>query len=69
MADNYKVVDEFLSEDKKLKAVLKHDAAASSYEVDFYKDKKKIATESYAYHTRRYHEDAAENYVNGIKKI
>ena len=69
MADNYKIVDEFLSEDKKLKAVLKHDAGASSYEIDFYKNDTKIASESYAFHTRRYHEDAAENYVKGIKKI
>ena len=53
MADNYKVLDEFLSEDKKLKAVLKHDPIASSYEVDFYQNGTKIASESYAFHTRK----------------
>jgi hypothetical protein len=63
------VVSEYVSADKSLKAVLKHNRLSSLYEIDFYKDKKKIATESYAFHTRRYHEDAAENYVNGIKKI
>jgi hypothetical protein len=63
------VVSEYVSADKSLKAVLKHNRLSSLYEIDFYKDKKKIATESYAFHTRRYHEDAAENYVNGIKKV
>jgi hypothetical protein len=63
------VVSEYVSEDKSLKAVIKQNRLTSSYEIDFYQGKKKIATESYAYHTRRYHEDAAENYVNGIKKI
>jgi len=62
-------IDEFKSNDGKLKAVLKQDKASSSYEIDFYKDGKKIVTESYAFHTLRYHEEAAENYVNGIKKI
>ena len=28
-----------------------------------------IATESYAFHTLRFHEEAAENYVKGIKKL
>jgi len=62
-------INEFVSQDGKLKAVLKLDKVNSFYEIDFYKDDKKVATESYAYHTLRYHEDAAENYVNGIKKI
>lgn len=62
-------INEFVSQDGKLKAVLKLDKVNSLYEIDFYKDDKKVATESYAYHTRRYHEDAAENYVNGIKKF
>lgn len=63
------VVSEYVSADKSLKAVLKHNRLSSLYEIDFYKDKKKIATESYAFHTRRYHEDAAENYIKGIKKF
>lgn len=63
------VVSQFVSDDKTLKAVLKHNRLTSMYEIDFYKDRKKIATESYAFHTRGYHEDAAENYVKGIKKI
>ena len=63
------VVSEFVSDDKTLKAVVKHNRLTSSHEIDFYQNKKKIATESYAFHTRRYHEDAAENYVKGIKKI
>jgi len=67
--DPVDIVSEFVSADKTLKAVIKHNRLTSIYEIDFYKDKKKIATESYAYHTRGYHEDAAENYVNGIKKL
>ena len=63
------VVSEYVSTDKTLKAVIKQNRLTSLYEIDFYKDKKIVATESYAFHTRRYHEDAAENYVNGIKKI
>jgi hypothetical protein len=67
--DPVNIIAEFESKDKTLKAIVKHNRLTSTHEIDFYKDKKKIATESYAYHTRRYHEDAAENYVNGIKKI
>ena len=63
------VVSEFESADKSLKAVLKMNKLTSLYEIDFYKNGKFVVSESYAYHTRRYHEDAAENYVNGIKKI
>lgn len=67
--DPVDVVAEFVSKDKTLKAVVKHNRLTSMHEIDFYKDKKKVATESYAYHTRGYHLDAAENYVNGIKKL
>lgn len=67
--DPVDIVAEFVSADKSLKAVVKHNRLTSSHEIDFYKDKKKVATESYAFHTRSYHLDAAENYVNGIKKL
>ena len=68
------IVAEYVSEDGKLKSVVRvntvrQNRSSSIYEVDFYKDGSIIATESYAFHTLRYHEDAAENYVNGIKKI
>ena len=63
------VVSEFVSPDKSLKAVLRRNKMTSFYEIDFYNGKKIVATESYAFHTRKYHEDAAENYVNGIKKL
>ena len=67
--DPIDILDEFVSADKKLKAVLKQNRLTKLYEIDLYEGKKKIATESYAFHTRRYHEDAAENYVNGIKRL
>ena len=63
------IISEFESENKSLKAVLKMNKLTSLYEIDFYKNDEYVMSESYAYHTRRYHEDAAENYVNGIKKI
>jgi hypothetical protein len=69
------IVAEYVSEDGKLKAVIRNNRSTSRnrstplYEIDFYKGDNIIATESYAFHTLRYHEDAAENYVNGIKKI
>lgn len=39
------------------------------YEVDYFEDNKYLASESYAGKSLLYHEDAAENFVNGIKKI
>jgi antitoxin component YwqK of YwqJK toxin-antitoxin module len=69
------VLSEYVSEDGKLKAVIRNNRSNSRnrstplYEVDFYKNNKMIATESYAFHTLRFHEEAAENYVNGIKKL
>lgn len=65
----FEVMSEFVSKDNKLKAVVRRNKLTSIYEIDFYSNTKIIATESYAFHTLRYHEDAAENYVNGIKKL
>jgi len=65
----FETVSEFVSNDNSLKAVVRRNKSDSLYEVVFYKNKKIVATESYAFHTLRYHEDAAENYVNGIKKL
>lgn len=67
--DPFEIVSEFASLDKSLKAVVRRNKMTSIYEIDFYDGKKFVATESYAFHTRRYHEDAAENYVKGIKKL
>lgn len=65
----YEIVSEFVSQDKKLKAIIRRNKLTSIYEIDFYEGRKIVATESYAFHTLRYHEDAAENYVNGIKRL
>ena len=63
------IVAEYVSKDGTLKSVVRRNKPVSTYAIDFYKANNVIATESYAFHTLRYHEDAAENYVNGIKKI
>ena len=68
MADD-NAVNTFVSADGKLKAVVKFDKATSQHEIDFYVDGNKITSESYAFHTRLYHEQAAQNYVDGIKKL
>jgi hypothetical protein len=62
-------VSVFSSEDFDLKAIVYYDARKDQFEVDFGKNGLIIATESYPDHSLLYHEDAAENYVNGIKKI
>ncbi len=67
--DPFEIVAEYKSDDKILKAVVRRNKMTSLYEIDFYNGKNFVVTESYAFHTRRYHEDAAENYVKGIKKI
>lgn len=42
---------------------------SGEYEVDFYKAGKYILSETYKGKSIWYHADAAENYVEGIKKI
>lgn len=59
----------FLSDDMDLKAIVYLDTDKKVYEVDFAKDGLIVTTESYADKSLQYHEDAAENYVMGIKKI
>ena len=52
-----------------LKAIVYLDTDKKVYEVDYAKDGLIVTTESYADKSLQYHEDAAENYVMGIKKI
>lgn len=59
----------FYSEDMDLKAIVYYNSATDQYEVDYAKDGFLVTTESYDGHSLVYHEEAAENYVNGIKKI
>lgn len=59
----------FHSEDMDLKAIVYYAIETDRFEVDYAKNGLLIATESYEGHNLLYHEDAAENYVNGIKKI
>jgi hypothetical protein len=59
----------FYSDDMNLKAIVYYNREAKHIEVDYIKNDLVIATESYEGHSEQYHEDAAENYVMGIKKI
>lgn len=60
--------DEYKSADGKLRAeVVK--TVIENFHVNFYENDVKIASETYDKHDLRYYEDAAENYVNGIKKV
>lgn len=52
-----------------LKAIVYHNRETKHFEVDYIKNDLIIATESYKGHSEQYHEDAAENYVIGIKTI
>lgn len=59
----------FHSEDLDLKAIVYYNTDTDHYEVDYAKNGFLVTTESYDGHSLRYHEDAAENYVYGIKKL
>lgn len=59
--------DDLINDD--LQATVYHNTDTGFYEVDFIKDGKVITTESYEQHNLTYHEDAAENYVLGVKTI
>ena len=59
----------FHSTDEELEAVVYYDSNTDQYEIDFIENGKIVATESYIDHNLHYHEDAAENYVLGIKKL
>ena len=59
----------FRSEDMDLKAIVYYNSDIDHYEIDFAKNGKVVATESYIDHNLQYHEDAAENYVLGVKTL
>ena len=68
---NREVIAEYVSADNRLKAeIVKYRYEfRDDLNIKFYEDGKMIAVETYANHSLRYYEDAAENYVNGIKKV
>lgn len=59
----------YLSDDMDRKAIVYRNTEKDCYEIDFGKDGLIIGTESYIDHNLQYHEDAAENYVLGVKKL
>jgi hypothetical protein len=68
MIKTKKTITTFESTDGALKAevVQKEDG---NWSVFFYRFNELVQVESYGEHSEIYHEDAAENYVLGIKKI
>ena len=59
----------FRSDDMDLKAIVYYNADNDQYEVEYAKNGFLVTTESYDGHSLIYHEDAAENYVYGIKTL
>lgn len=59
----------FYSDDLDKKAIVYYNITEKRFEVDFSKNGLLVATESYPQHNEQYHEDAAENYVMGIKTL
>ena len=68
MTSNRILISAYWSDDNKLRAEVYHNLNAG-YEVDFFEDDKYVLCESYTDKNLYYHEDAAENFVNGVKKI
>lgn len=68
---NRELIAEYFSADKRLKAeIVKYRyPSREDMQINFYEDGRMIAVETYKDHSLRYYEDAAENYVNGIKKV
>lgn len=60
-------LDVFRSEDTHRKAIVYWNE--DKYEIDYAENGLIVTTESYEGKSLRYHEDAAENYVNGIKHL
>ena len=59
----------FRSDDMDLKAIIYYNADNDQYEVDYAKNGFIVTTESYQDQSLQHHEDAAENYVYGIKTL
>lgn len=62
-------VSVFYSDDFDKKAIVYYDIVKKRFEVDFAKNGLIVATESYEGRSEQFHEDAAENYVMGVKHI
>jgi|TARA_R110000822_G_scaffold76437_1_gene183802 hypothetical protein len=54
-----------MQDDKQAKVYITNEG----YEVDYYKGKKLLKTECLHTHSEQYAEDAAENFVIGIKQL
>jgi hypothetical protein len=62
-------ISTYRSDDMDLKSIVYLNQEKGRYEVDYAKNGLIVATESYIDHNLQYHEDAAENYVLGVKKF
>jgi hypothetical protein len=63
------VISEFYSDDGTKNSVVSIDKNTQCYFVEYYLEKKKINTEFYPGKSIHFAEDAAENYVCGIKVV
>ena len=68
MIDNRTEISTFWSDDKSKKAVVYY-SSVLGYEVDFFAEDIYIISHAYDGRSLQYHEDAAENYVMGIKQV
>ena len=67
MADKIEI-STYWSDDQTKKAVVYH-IPSDGYEVDYFLNEAFILSQKYDGRSLQYHEDAAENYVLGIKQV
>jgi uncharacterized protein YkuJ len=63
------LISTYYSDDGTKTAEVYYNDDGRLYEVKYFEDETLLVTESYTDKSLQYHEDAAENYVMGIKKI
>lgn len=69
MHSHREVIGEYVKDNLKAEIIKYSYGSKDDFQINFYEDDKMIAIETYVDHSLRYYEDAAENYVKGIKKV
>ena len=62
-------ISTYYSDDGVAKAIVYFNGDIGHYEVEYQKAGRVLSVESYREHNLYYHEDAAENFVLGVKKF
>ena len=65
----YREISEFFSDDGDLRAVITLDIKSDTFVIDYYKNGTMIDSEPFPEKALCYVEDAADNWVRGIKKL